>query len=138
MTSTNDNILALDVGGSRIGVARADTMMRIAQPLKTVLVDGSELAHIKELVAQLRPVVIVVGYPRNQSGDTTEQTRVVERFAATLDPLGVPVAFQDESLTSVIAEQRLKERRTVYTKADIDAEAATIILQDYLESRYGH
>ena len=50
--------------------------------------------------------------------------------------MDVDVVFQDESLTSVIAEERLKSFRRPYTKEDIDAEAASIILQDYIEEKY--
>lgn len=50
--------------------------------------------------------------------------------------MGVKIVFQDESLTSVMAEQRLKDQGVAYEKADIDAQAATIILQDYIELHY--
>ena len=125
-------ILALDVGERRIGVARGDTMIKIAVPLTTVLVDGTELEQIRQLVAHERADVLVVGYPRNQSGDATAQTAYVESVAEQLRK-DVDIVYQDESLTSVIAEQRLVARGKPYDKAAIDAEAAAIILQDYLE-----
>lgn len=131
-------ILALDVGGRRIGVAESDELLRIAYPLTTVIADGSEIKQIAALIATAQPVRIVVGFPRNQAGEPTAQTGTVEAFAKQLETFTVPITFQDESLTSVLAEQRLKEQGKPYTKEMIDAEAATIILQDYLESQHGH
>lgn len=125
-------ILALDIGERRIGVARGDTMIKIAVPLTTVLVDGTELDQIRTLIADERATVLVVGYPRNQSGDATAQTAYVESVAEKLRG-DIEMVYQDESLTSVIAEQRLVARGKPYDKAAIDAEAAAIILQDYLE-----
>ena len=58
-------------------------------------------------------------------------------FTKKLEYLDKKIVFQDESLTSVMAEQRLKSYGRPYAKGDIDAQAATIILQDYLEQNYG-
>lgn len=137
MTS-NQTVLALDIGTRRIGVARADKGVAVAYPLTTLTVDGNEQLALKQLIGEVQPSVVVVGYPRNQSGSVTEQTALVEAYVAKLGDLGVPVVFQDESLTSVMAEQRLGAAKTAEQKAAIDAEAASIILQDYLEQRYGH
>jgi putative Holliday junction resolvase len=133
MTATNQ-LLALDVGTRRIGVAQADSISKIAFPVTTVEVDGNELKALSKLVQDTEPMVLVVGYPRNQSGEPTAQTALVESFTNQLKPLGVPIKFQDESLTSVLAEERLQAQGGNYTKADIDAMAAAIILTDYLES----
>lgn len=132
MPRTN-NIIALDIGERRIGVARGDTVVRIAVPVTTVVVDGTELAQIAAIVANEQASAVVVGYPRNQSGEATAQTAYVEAVAERLRTTVPELVFQDESLTSVVAEQRLKARGRPYQKADIDAEAAVIILQDYLE-----
>ena len=131
-------LLALDVGARRIGVAEADESLRIAHPVTTVIVDGHEIEKLTALVRESQPDKIVVGFPRNQSGEPTSQTTAVETFTKRLHVLNTPVVFQDESLTSVIAEQRLNERKKAYTKEMIDAEAATLILEDYLEANYGH
>lgn len=130
-------ILALDVGTRRIGVAQADSVSRIAFPVATVDVDGNELNKIGQLIQENNPMTLVVGYPRNQSGEPTAQTALVQEFAEKLKLFGVPIEFQDESLTSVIAEERLQAQGN-YTKADIDAMAAAIILSDYLETHHGH
>jgi len=135
---SSQTIVSLDVGEKRIGVAVSDDMVRIAVPYTTIEVDGNELVKIAELVVQQDARLIVVGYPRNQQGETTAQTRYVENFAELLKDFGPNIVFQDESLTSVIAEQRLIAQKKPYTKGDIDAQAAAIILQDYLESNYGY
>lgn len=128
--------LALDVGERRIGVALGDSSVRIAIAYETLLVDGSEIDQISQLVARESIDTIVVGYPRNQSGETTAQTRYVEDFANKIKDLSPHLLFQDESLTSVHAEQRLKQFGGPYTKADIDMQAAAIILQDYLDKEF--
>jgi len=133
--SQSRSLLALDIGEVRIGVALATSAVRIAIPSVTLTVDGGELRKIATLVATENVDTIVIGYPRNQSGETTQQTVFVERFAAQLVGMVNTIVFQDESLTSVIAEQRLVAQGKPFTKGDIDAEAATIILQDYMEQR---
>jgi putative Holliday junction resolvase len=121
------------VGEKRIGVAVADGSVRIAVPYVTIEVDGIEIQAIAEVVLSEETDTIVVGYPRNQQGEATAQTEFVEKFTEKLEYLGKKIVFQDESLTSVLAEQQLKVHNRPYTKGDIDAQAAAIILQDYLE-----
>jgi len=125
--------LGLDVGTQRIGVALGDSIGRIAQPLATIATQ-SAATDLPPIFADSQVTDVIVGRPRNQSGATTAQTRAVEMFVnQVLQPLNVPIHWQDESVTSVIAEERLVSRRKPYTKADIDAEAASIILQDFLD-----
>lgn len=132
-------LIALDVGTRRIGLARGDTGTKLAFPTGTLTVDGLELERLKQIIAEIEPVCIVLGYPRNQSGEPTAQTELVMKFSERLKSIwDGDIAFQDESLTSVMAEQRLGTRGKTYDKGDIDSEAATIILQDYLELHYGH
>lgn len=127
-----NNIIALDVGTKYIGVAAADTIVPIATPLTAVLVDGTEVEAIATIAKDKDVQTIVVGYPRNQAGDATEQTALSEAFGDKLKAIA-QVVYQDESLTSVMAEDRLKSSGKPYEKGDIDAMAAAIILQDYLE-----
>jgi putative Holliday junction resolvase len=126
-------LLGLDVGTVRIGAALADADLRIAIPQETIAVNGDELTQLARLVVDNDIDTIVVGYPRNQAGEPTAQTALVEAFAQNLTDMAPRLEFQDESLSSVTAEQRLKQRGQPYTKSDVDAEAAAIILQDYLE-----
>lgn len=132
MTRTKQ-LLGLDVGAARIGVALADSGVRIAIPNGVIEVDGNEIEALARLVIENDVSTIVVGYPRNQSGEATAQTASVEAFAGKLRDFDTEIIFQDESLTSVMAENRLKARGAPYGRADIDSEAAAIILQDYLE-----
>lgn len=129
-----NRVIGLDVGERRIGVAVGDRIVRIASPLTTIEVNGQELDIIKQVVASQSADTIVVGYPRNQSGDITDQTRYVEKFAEKLIGIAPKIVFQDESLTSVIAEQQLVGYNRPFSKGDIDAQAAAIILNDYLEA----
>ncbi|HRN90586.1 MAG TPA: Holliday junction resolvase RuvX [Candidatus Saccharibacteria bacterium] len=125
--------IALDVGEKRIGVAVGDDSVRIAVPFETIDVDGGEVEAISEIVIKENAETVVVGYPRNQSGEPTAQTQFVVDFADKLSDVAPNIVFQDESLTSVIAEKRLESYNRPYQKSDIDAQAAAIILQDYLE-----
>lgn len=126
--------IGLDVGEKRIGVSVADSSVRIAVPFATIEVDGDEIQAITEIVIKEEADTIVVGYPRNQQGEATAQTNYVENFATYLENIEAKVVFQDESLTSVMAEQQLIAHKKPYSKGDIDAQAAAIILQDYLEA----
>jgi putative Holliday junction resolvase len=130
------NAICLDVGEKRIGVAVGDSDVRIAVPFDAIEVDGGEIEAIAEAILNEKADVLVIGYPRNQSGEPTAQSKFVEDFAAKLSDIAPNIVFQDESLTSVIAEQQLVAYGRPYTKADVDAQAAAIILQDYLETHY--
>lgn len=128
-------LIGLDVGTKRIGVAKADSNVRVAVPYSAVEVDGNEFDKIASLARAWDINCFVLGLPRNNSGEETKQSQVVRQFAAELKT-AIPdakICFQDESLTSVEAEKRLKKRKKSYKKGDIDSEAATIILQDFLE-----
>ena len=130
-------LLALDVGEKRIGVALADSSIGISIAFETIEVNGSELERIARIVVDEKIDTIVVGYPRNQSGEATKQTAYVETFATQLVDMDAEVVFQDESLTSVRAEEILDRQKRPYAKGDIDALAASLILQDYIEENRG-
>lgn len=138
-------VLALDVGTRRIGVAFADTSVRIAVPRAMIPVDGNELANIAKNLRLEKAETLVCGFPRNSKGEATKQTELVQEFVAKIKAYLVEngqqvpeIRFQDESLTSVMAEAQLSRKRELTRKdrADgiVDSEAAVIILQDYLES----
>ena len=132
------NLLALDVGEKRIGMAMADTAVRIAVPFGWLEHTETILTDLAEVLLRHEIDVIVVGYPRNQSGEPTKQTAYVEEFVKTIAELDIDaeIVYQDESLTSVQAEARLGTR--IKNNGEIDAEAASIILLDYLEAQYAH
>ena len=128
-------IIGLDVGEKRIGVARVDSGTRIAIPIGFVEVNGTEWEEITKIAKINGTLFFVLGLPRSNEGNETAQSLYVRNFAKTLVEKipGAKIRFQDESLTSVEAEERLKSRRKVYAKGEIDAEAASIILQDFIE-----
>ena len=127
-----NTILALDVGEKRIGVALANEIARLASPLTTLDNNDLVVGTIRELVAEHHVSCIVIGNPRNMQGNATAQTTFSHDFADRLGDLGVPIVFQDESLTSVQAEAQLREQGQPFEKQDIDSVAAALILRDYL------
>ena len=137
-------IISLDVGRKRVGVAIADTKSaKIARPYDIVLVEGQEreFAHVSDIILDEKINLIVVGRPRSNEGNETDQTKVVERFVRRLRKYCITqgynfpeLVYQDESLTSVEAKQRLNDVPYIKRSGKIDMEAATIILQDYLDS----
>ena len=133
---SSKNFLALDVGSRRIGLAMGDSQVKIAVPFGWLENSENIVQEITELVLRHDIDTIVVGYPRNQSGEPTKQTEFVEEFVKQFEDieLDTEIVFQDESLTSVQAEQRLGNK--IKDKGEIDAEAASIILQDFLEENY--
>lgn len=138
-------VLGVDYGAKRIGLALSDYTGTLARPWQMVPSPGGPRAAaqaVSSLVTQLRasddPELdrIVVGLPRRLNGEDTDQTPVVRQFVSTLAELtGLLVETQDERLTSVEAESRLSEREPDWRKrkALVDAEAASIVLQDYLD-----
>lgn len=124
------NIISLDVGERRVGVAIANVIARFARPLTTLDNNESIWDQIKSLTTEHDVDIVVVGLPRNLSGDDTDQTRYVRTFAENLSEY--TVVFQDEALTSQKAEKELHSKGKPFKKGDIDALAATYILEDYL------
>jgi putative Holliday junction resolvase len=136
--------LGIDLGGKRIGLAVSDATGMLARPLDVLHVGGAEqvravLAVIERLVGEDDGLAaIVVGLPRRLDGTPNDQTPVVLAFAAALrSKVTMPVVLQDERLTSVEAESRLavRDRDWRSRKKKMDAVAAAIILQDYLDER---
>lgn len=133
-------VVGLDIGERRIGVALASTIARL--PSAHCFIDLKKqpdfISEIKSIINGQSVEAIVVGLPRDMSGNETEQTAITRRFAEEIsDRIDLPIVFQDESATSLLAEERLKSRGKPYNKGDIDAESAAIILQDYLNTTVG-
>lgn len=132
-------VIALDVGERRIGVAVSDPTGTLATP-HTVIQRRSkaeDFAAVARLVAELEAERVVVGLPLSLNGEVGPQARRVTRYARALArTLDVPVELHDERYSTVTADTLLVEsghRRRV----PIDAAAAAVILQDYLESQRG-
>jgi len=134
-------VLALDVGERRIGVAVGDSEVKIAVPMTTLDNDDNFVLSLNKIIIQKNVERIVVGLPRNSIGEETKQSQIVREFAKSLQSQVSPeIVFQDESLTSVGAEQTLKQiqdSKKPISKAEVDARAAAIILTDYLEANFG-
>ncbi len=138
-------ILCLDIGEKRVGVAFADTAVKIAVPREMIPVDGDEFKNIAKACRLEKAEILVSGFPRNSKGEETKQTEFVKDFVNKLvnylkeqDQIVPKIVFQDESLTSVQAESNLSRKKEL-TRRDranglVDSEAATIILQDFLEN----
>jgi putative Holliday junction resolvase len=127
-------ILALDVGAKRVGMARASTVARFAEPLKTVSTDDA-LEELRALVKLSEVEAIVVGLPRNLSGEDTDQTRWVREWVTKLKThINTPMYWQDEALTSREAAGKLQTSNSKVQNFDVDAHAAAIILDDFLKS----
>lgn len=132
--SKNHTYAALDVGDKRIGVALAKGESRLARPYKTLERSEGTIEELKAIIKREQVTELVVGLPRNMSGEETAQTAAIREFAEHLQTeLGVYVNFQDETLTSVKAKEELENRGVAYNKRDVDALAATYILEDYLK-----
>lgn len=133
MSADAGYLLALDVGAARIGVAIASSIARLPRPLTTLTQSETLFEDIAKLVDKESVSTIVVGYPRGMQGQHTAQTDVIEDFVTQLkEHLALPIHFQDEALTSRKAEAELEARGKTYAKGDIDALAATYILEDFL------
>ena len=137
ITPSPASILALDVGEVRIGEAIASLVARLPRPLVTLDAQDNVMDHLRQIIANEAVGALVVGLPRNLHGEDTAQTEYVRNFGHELEQLGLPVSFQDEALTSQKAESELKARGKMYTKGDIDALAATFILEDFLITHPG-
>lgn len=134
-------VLGLDLGDVRIGVAISDPDRRLAVPLGTVLAGApQDLKAIASLVREHGVTQVVVGHPLSMSGRAGPKAKQVEELAGALRSfLPVPVALQDERLSTVEAERNLraagfsgKDRRRA-----VDRSAAAVILQAWLDAHRG-
>ena len=134
--ATNHSVLALDVGDKRVGLALASLAAKIASPLATLDNNEQVVTQIKKLVKENDVKELIIGLPRDVHGGETDQTKAVKAFAKKLKAeVDLPQHYQDESLTSVRAEEELSGRGQPYEKTDIDALAATYILEDWLADK---
>lgn len=124
-------VLGLDIGGARTGVARASMVARIAEPVAVVETD--KLFDYLEYCIEKQSVdAVIVGLPRNLQGEETEQTEWVRRWVSEAkSSLKTTFYWQDEALTSRLAEAQKKAGKR---PRDTDALAAAIILQDFLDT----
>jgi putative Holliday junction resolvase len=130
--------LGVDLGRARIGLAIADDVLRQARPLLVVHRRGGakDLDAIAEAARDYEVGRAVVGLPLNMDGTEGPAARLSREFAAKLEAaLGVPVELFDERLSTFEAEVRLRDRgiSAKDARARVDAEAAAVILQGWLD-----
>jgi putative Holliday junction resolvase len=131
-------VLAFDFGEKRIGVAVGEWELAQAHPLTTIRSEANaeRFAVIAALIKEWRPVSLVVGRPLALDGSEHAMTARCTRFANQLrGRFSLPVEYAEERLSSVEAEERLRENgvRGRNAKEHIDAMAAQIILQCFFE-----
>ena len=134
--------LGIDHGDKRMGIAASDKLGMLAHPLEFILAEPYEgfLKRLKEILAEREVEQIIVGMPRNMDGSYGSQALKVQDFVAALkNSVVVPVRTWDERLTSVAAERQLREAgvNAKAAKSKVDASAAAVMLQAYLESLAG-
>lgn len=138
-------LLALDVGDRRVGVAVSDPTGLIATPL-TVVRRGSKAEDFRRIARLAREQAaegLVVGHPLNEDGTAGPQARRVERYAAALvdaldaEGLTLKVYLWDERMSTQRAQEVMIDagRGTRERRERIDAVAAAVILQDYLDEQ---
>lgn len=139
-------VAGLDVGERRIGVAVSDLTGTLARPVGVLQTSGltgdavdRAVAEVSRLAAEEDGLTsVVIGLPRRLDGTPSDMTPRVEAFAAALHArTALPVTLQDERLSSREAESRLaiREKDWRARKKQLDAAAAAIILQDYLDEQ---
>lgn len=144
--SVSGTVIGFDYGEKRIGFAVGETATRIANPLGAIdaIANEARWREIDRLVDEWRPVAFVVGEPHHADGSEHAIAKLAGKFARRLVArYRLPVVMVDETLTSAIAEQDLREsqarRKSRQQKgAQIDALAATLILQSFLDDPGGH
>ena len=129
-------ILCLDIGERRIGVAVSDEMGTIASPVGLIRRESDVVRELKALIEKYGAVRLVAGLPVGLSGREGPQAATVREFAGALaGEIGVPLEYWDERLSTAVAERSLIEggTRRNKRKGKIDAVAAAVILQGYLD-----
>ena len=141
-------VLGIDYGARRIGLALSDATATLASPWRLIERPASSQDTITLLVREIQQLIesedglgaVVVGWPRRLDGTPTGQTSAVENLVHALElRFEIPVILQDERLSSHEADARLasSERDWRRRKKKLDAAAAAIVLQDYLDERRG-
>ena len=132
-------IISIDYGKKRTGIAATDPLKLIANPIGTVETKNL-IAFLKDYLAANNVELIVVGKPSQLNGQPSESMRYIAPFVNSLKNTfpNVPVVFYDERFTSTIAHQAMimggMKKSDRQKKANVDCIAATIILNDYLQS----
>jgi len=133
-----NTLLGFDYGRRRIGVAIGQDITATASALCTISAGptGPDWAGIDRLVSEWQPGAMVVGLPRHADGSDSDSSVAARDFARQLETrYGLPVHLMDERLSSVAAEE-LQRQHEAHAKTGLDALAARIILQDWLDTEH--
>ncbi|MFA5374585.1 MAG: Holliday junction resolvase RuvX [Dehalococcoidia bacterium] len=131
-------IIGLDVGDKHIGVAMSIGTIAIPVAVIKRTEEEEDMERIAALTSDYDTEMIVIGLPRSMDGSIGAQAELVIDFAKSLsDYIDIPIDMCDERLTTVTADQLLRESgaKRKQRKANIDAMAAAVILQAYLDGK---
>jgi putative Holliday junction resolvase len=135
-------VIGFDFGEKRIGVAVGETATGIANPLGAIAESANDARFraIERLVDEWKPGTFVVGRPKHADASEHAVAKLAEKFGRRLAARHkLPVVFVDETLTSADAEASLRATRTRPSRpGDVDALAAALILQSYLDDPDAH
>ncbi len=130
-------LLGLDVGDKRVGVAICDETQALARPVLTLnrASKKEDFARLDALCREHAIERVIVGLPKTLRGEEGPQAQRVRRYAAELQAaLNLPIEFWDERFSTVEArDMMMAVGRKLSSKGEIDAIAATVILQEYLD-----
>lgn len=140
MKAIPTRFLGIDHGSHRIGLAYGDEI-GVATPLAAIVATeaAKQWAALAEVIRERKVTEIIIGHPLNMDGSSGPKAKEVEDFARRVgSEFGLPVHLVDERLTSYEAESTIApaSRRAVRKSGLIDSRAATIILQDFLDTRF--
>ena len=134
-----DRILGIDFGSVRVGLSLSDLTQTIAKPFDTI-----KYKNLDDLLSQLKIIIdnnqvnkLVIGIPLNMKGQDTKQTLKVKEFVSFLKQnISIEIRLIDERLSSIEAEKAMRAMniKTGHNKGRIDKIAASVILQEYLDS----
>lgn len=132
--------MGIDFGLSRIGIALSDDTKFLSSPFEVYARKGyqQDIEYLASIAKQKNVDEIICGLPMNMQGEEQEIAKKTREFMSDLQAkLNIDVQFVDERLSSVLAEEMLKETERDWKKrkAKLDSVAASIILQDYLDER---
>ncbi len=135
-------VLGIDAGERRIGLALSDELRLLARPLRVLHRDhglAPVLDDIQAIATAEQVAQVVVGWPINADGSIGRQARRAAEFARTVERVvGLPVQLWDERLSTQEARAVLRAqggRARVRSRGEVDAVAAAVMLQDYLDAQ---
>jgi len=147
MSTTTQQILAIDFGLKRLGIAIANTLTNNAEPIKTLHIDNVKTIprELLTLINEWQPHKLIMGMPYNADGTEAKMAKQIRSFASLLvDETNIPLEYIDESFSSHEANKRLKslrksgDRSKRINKGDLDKLAAAVMLQRWLDNNEHH